>query len=136
MPAYLNTLPLVSLGDVIDRRSGSQILHSEHAVRWSGNRSIESRAQRDADGVARVDGIEDAIVPDFRSGKISAGLAPIVFQNRIANRGGLLFGQLLTAARELPQFHIGQDAGGLLGTHDRDLGLRPGKHEARVEGST
>jgi hypothetical protein len=94
--------PVARFGeDAIDHRSESLILHSEHAVRWRGNRSVESRAQRDADGIAGVDGIEDAIVPDFRSGEISAGLAPIVFQNRIANRRGLLFGQLLTAAREL-----------------------------------
>jgi hypothetical protein len=54
-------------------------LHSEHTIVWSGNRCVERRAQRDADGIARVDRVKDAVVPDFRRGIIGAGLTLITF---------------------------------------------------------
>src|ERR1700704_2210905 len=109
--------------------------HSEHTVVRSLNRCVERRAQGDGDGIPGIDGIEDAVVPDFRGRIVRARLTPIVLQNWISNCREFLFRQLLPVSGKLPHLYIGQYARRLLRAHHGNLGLWPGEHEARVKGA-
>src|SRR5947209_14357920 len=69
-------------------RSGAAMLivsHPEHTVMRRGDRRIQRDADRHAERITGIDGIEDAIVPHFRGGIIGALMAAVFLQDRIAD---------------------------------------------------
>src|SRR4051794_13705764 len=91
--------------------------HPEHAVMRPVDRRIQRDADRNAKRIAGIDGIQNAIVPQFGGGIIGALVAAVFLQDRIADCVDLIRRKRFARARQLPHLDVGKHIGGLLGAH-------------------
>src|SRR5512134_849445 len=105
--------------------------HAENAearlLDWRG----EARRDSERQGVARLPGIDDAVVPQPGGGVVGARLARVLLHDRRLECILLLPAPLLAALLERFALHLREHAGSLLAAHDRDPGVGPRPQEPR-----
>src|SRR4030095_68222 len=110
-------------------------LHSEDAKTRIRNRRVERRRQAERQRLTRLDGIEDAVIPESRGGVVGRSFAVVFFEDGIADRL-LVFGrQRLAFTRGLIALARGGAPRRLIATHDRDARVGPHPQETRLVGA-
>src|SRR5688572_7914031 len=100
--------------------------HSEYAEAgfWNGLPQLDAQSQRQAH--ARVDRVDDTIVPEPRGGVIGIALRLVLLANRRLERRFFVAAPRSTLAFDDVAPHGGQHVGSLLAAHDADARVRPG----------
>src|SRR5207253_1791385 len=83
---------------------------AEHAVARVGERGVQRAGDRDRQGVSRVDGVEEAVVPHLGRAVVRARASRVLLEDRLANRGDLLYRERAALPLELADLHFRQHA--------------------------
>src|SRR5882724_9003357 len=106
------------------------LLHSEDAeLRTRRDGAVQRRMEGEAENVAGLHGVDDAVVPEARTGVIGIALALIARPYGCLERLCLFRRPPLRVAMDGRQ-----DRGGLLAAHDGNARVGPGEEEARAVG--
>lgn len=98
--------------------------------------SIQRSAQGDRECTSGIDWIKNSVVPDFGGCIVGAGSFPILVEKGTSNSCQLLLCEPPTVTGQLSGLNVGQHTCRLLGAHRRDLRLRPGEDEPRIESTS
>src|ERR1700737_2740497 len=109
---------------------------AEHAVMRRLDGRVGRGGKANGERIARVDRIQDAVIPQFGGRIVRALLALIGLQHRLTDCGDLLRREYLTLPLHLLDLDIAENVCSLLRSHDRSLRTRPGEEKARIEGTT
>src|SRR5215510_2625604 len=105
--------------------------HAEDAEARLGYGLFEAERETQRETAARVDGIDDAVVPEPRGGVVRIALFFVLLADRRLECGLFLGAPRAALALDGVAAHGGQHVGGLLAADHRDARVRPGPQEAR-----
>src|SRR5690606_9395563 len=115
----------------IRSNTASPPLHPEHAEAGFPDRRVQRDGERQRQHVARLDRVDDAVVPEPRRGVERVALVLELVDDGLLEGGLVLGADGAAAALDALAAHRGQHARRLLAAHHRDAAVGPGPEESR-----
>src|SRR6185369_16928975 len=109
--------------------------HPEDAELRRTDRLVHRRRERQPERHARIDGIEDAVVPQPRRGVVGMALALVLIADRLLEFLFLFLGPGAAFGLDVVAPHRCQHARRLFAAHHRDTGRGPHPQETRAIGA-
>src|SRR5882724_2177361 len=115
------------------RRKSDKILKAEDSVAGCAEWRIQRCRNGDAQCIACIHRVQDAVIPQLRRGIVRGGLLLVRLQGLLSHLCKYCRISGLPYPLELAQLHLHKGVCGLFASHHRDPVIRPAKEESPVE---